>query len=277
MSTIKTRKTVRHYVCEGEQEFQVAFQPVDHAEPVIRRLDDGRIVVGYLSLDIDCDNPLTDCDGMGRIHDRRSRHASRSEQRAFFEALGRDEYGEKVGEPNPYAVLLDVYEHSGEAWSVHGEGYNCQWDTTTGGGVWVPDNACREHIEYTACERLLDNGTRVAYESDGDKINVITYTLPDGTKKGGYKDFVTAIRKAALDQGILISGTAFQKKAHEIAVECARQALETFNEWLIGNCYGVCIEVFDADGEQIETDACWGYIGLKYAEEELRSTVAVQK
>lgn len=48
---------------------------------------------------------------------------------------------------NPYAVLLDVYDHSGVAWSVHGGGMNCQWDTSGGAGLWIPSPDCIKQIE----------------------------------------------------------------------------------------------------------------------------------
>ena len=48
---------------------------------------------------------------------------------------------------NKYAVSLDVYEHSGIAYHVSGEGMQCMWDTARGGAVWVPDECLIEDIE----------------------------------------------------------------------------------------------------------------------------------
>lgn len=197
-------------------------------------------------------------------------------------------------------MLLDVFEHSGTWWSIHGEGTQCRWDTTGGGGVWVPDKVCREYIKYESILRLLPKGSRVSYESrynsDGTVImrdpkpgekpfpndtkciderymNVVTYTLPDGRHRGGYKNFGTAALAAAKALGVKIDSKKRAVAAREVAVECARQALESYNAWLAGDCYGVCVEVFDPDSERITDDACWGYVGHKYAEEELRSNV----
>lgn len=54
----------------------------------------------------------------------------------------------KIG--NPYAVLLDCYDHGGQHWSLSGGGPRCRFDTAGGAGVWVPDPCCLEHIEAFA-------------------------------------------------------------------------------------------------------------------------------
>lgn len=41
---------------------------------------------------------------------------------------------------NPYTVVLDVYDHGGQVWSVGGSGMQCAFDTASGAGVWVPDD-----------------------------------------------------------------------------------------------------------------------------------------
>lgn len=46
----------------------------------------------------------------------------------------------------PYTISLDVYDHSGQVYSMSGEGMNCSWDTSKGGAVWVPDKYCLENI-----------------------------------------------------------------------------------------------------------------------------------
>ncbi len=47
---------------------------------------------------------------------------------------------------NKYAVVLDVYEHSGIAYSIAGSGTQCQFDTARGGAVWVPDACAIENF-----------------------------------------------------------------------------------------------------------------------------------
>lgn len=65
---------------------------------------------------------------------------SRSWEPAWEEARDRGEVG------NPLAVILDVFEHGGIMFSVSGYGPQCQWDTTIGGAIWVPDDVAHDCI-----------------------------------------------------------------------------------------------------------------------------------
>ena len=274
---VKVRRSTIYTIAENDREFEVDHEPVDHVDPIVRELPDGRVVVGYLSHDDDPMHPLDDCDGCGKIYDRR--HMSQSERNEMHQLLGWDEYGECISgrTRNPYSVPLDVYSHGQDSWSLAGEGMNDRWDTSRNAGIWLPDDCCLEHIEYSAIAKLLPKGTSVSYESTGSKVNVITYTLPDGTKRGGYKTFVTAIHAAAKKLGVKLSKEAIEKAAYEEAVVCAKQAVEEYNKYINGDAYGVCVEVFAKNEEEYEhdgeNDACWGFLGSEYAKEELISNV----
>lgn len=122
---------------------------------------------------------------------------------------------------DPYAVMLDCYEHGQQVWSLSGGGMQCAFDTAQGAGVWVPDQYLRDEL---------------------DSIK----------EKGG------------LDA------------ARTKAVEFARQALESYNAWLAGDCYGVAVDVFSAEGnclKLIDESAVWGYVGSEWAEESLSEEV----
>lgn len=58
-------------------------------------------------------------------------------------------------------------------------------------------------------------------------------------------------------------------RARELAIE----AIDQFNSWLSGDCYGVKILTLKAtdDGwEEADEDACWGYVGKEWAEQSLK-------
>jgi hypothetical protein len=61
----------------------------------------------------------------------------------------------------------------------------------------------------------------------------------------------------------------FEKHARQAAIECAVQAVETYNMWLSGDSWGVIVEKFDSEGNQINEDSCWGFLGKKYSDETL--------
>lgn len=270
---VKTRKWSTYTVeCDNEREFEVQFEPIGDVH--VAQLPNGYAVVGYLACDMDCANPLEDCDGMGAIHDRRRRHGSTESIEKFYEALGYDRYGDKDpdSKPDPYAVLLDTYEHGQTAWSVHGGGMQCQWDTTSEAGVWVPDDYCREHIHYSAMKALLPDGCRAeyAYDYETGKNKIVAHTPAGKVERRTYKSFVTAMRAVARIIGFKFDKEKLEQAAREEAIKCAKQACDAFSDWGNGVCYGVCVEVFDGDGGQVAEDTCWGYIGSEHAEESLK-------
>lgn len=53
---------------------------------------------------------------------------------------------------DPDAVMLDVYDHSGQAWSISGGGMQCRWDTSHNAGAWVPDKYLLDQIESDVAE-----------------------------------------------------------------------------------------------------------------------------
>lgn len=57
-------------------------------------------------------------------------------------------------------------------------------------------------------------------------------------------------------------------------LECARLVLEEYTSWAEGDVWGVVVtardEDDDKDDDADEDEACWGFIGRKYAEEELK-------
>lgn len=48
---------------------------------------------------------------------------------------------------DPHAQLLACYDHSGQFWSLRGQGMQCQWDTSNSAGVWVPDDEMRADLD----------------------------------------------------------------------------------------------------------------------------------
>lgn len=63
----------------------------------------------------------------------------------YAEALEERERAEKLFDDGEM-FLLDVYSHGGEVWSLHNQGYSCQWDTARGAGVVVLDEDLLKHL-----------------------------------------------------------------------------------------------------------------------------------
>lgn len=177
-----------------------------------------------------------------------------------------------IGDPD--RVSLDVYEHSGTAYSVSGEGMQCQWDTASGGALWVPDDCAREEIDRRAkvyqhgsvVEKPVRQDQRFTFKVDGeDEVATFRFThwhqafdaLAQAAKRKGKGDLDLGRRRAA--------------------AELARNAAEVFTDYCNGSVYGVVIETFeitDEDAgstESVEEDSCWGYFGSDDAESSLKS------
>lgn len=127
-----------------------------------------------------------------------------------------EEWGD-FGDPD--RVMLSVYEHGGRVYAV-GDGSHFvdqQWDVSSGGAVWVPNDYLRNE------------------EAKG-----------------------------------LVG-----EERHAMMVTWAGQLVESMNDWMAGRCYGVIVNEYDFDGNLIDDnrDECWGYIGDKYAEQELADRV----
>lgn len=167
-----------------------------------------------------------------------------------------------------YAVLLDVYDHSGRSYSLSGGGIQCRWDTSRGEAVWVADAYAKEEIDRRA--RVYAFGK---IESVGTNTGKPLYKVSplSGIEPSVFKDWSDAF-EFLLQFGIQYDGDltpedverGFQRALYEVAKNC----VEAYDSWQRGDNYGVVCVDYDAQGEQIgDEDACWGYIGRKYAEE----------
>ncbi len=57
------------------------------------------------------------------------------------------------------------------------------------------------------------------------------------------------------------------------AREAAIGLIETWNQYLSGDTYGIVKETYDKDKEQLDHDACWGFGGYDYALESLKTEI----
>jgi hypothetical protein len=167
------------------------------------------------------------------------------------------------------AVLLDLYDHSGVSYSVSGHGVRCRWDTSIGAAVWVPDEYARDEIERRA------EVYKYAYVDDSgySRGRGIKHTLyVQNTKWTKQSDDWRELYQLAKEIARL------KKKAGEppefdgrriATLELAESACESYTAWSNGDCYGVCVGIYDLEGNLIEDPTCWGYVGSEWAEEAL--------
>lgn len=176
-------------------------------------------------------------------------------------------------------IPLDIYSHGADHYSISGEGYRCQWDTSSVAAVWVPCSDAIDNIRANALSEMKlgtvkwfgavgneDDPAHARYSTDGG----VTW-VGEGMR-WNWRQATDAMLKAvpAIDQA------AFQELLATKAREYCRGVLEEWNSWINGDVHGVLVYVIDRHtGERIESEdeECWGFIGGTYAEEELESLV----
>jgi hypothetical protein len=175
---------------------------------------------------------------------------------------------------NPDRVSLDVYQHSGTAYSVSGEGMQCNWDTSSGAAVWVPDDCAREEITRRA--EVYKHGEVVPGIRRG--LPAFSFKLDCSPKVSGfwYKHWFEAFSALAKTSKLKKNGN-LNVGRRRAAIEMARSAAELYTDYCNGSVYGVVIETFEITDENIggttsiEEDSCWGYYGTSHAESELKA------
>jgi hypothetical protein len=183
---------------------------------------------------------------------------------------------------NRDALPLSVYSHGGEVWSLRGEGMRCQWDTADFAGVWVPGESTREHLDSASARAAYAMVRRTQYTRGRGKAYLLAEHVWD--ESGNVKvvsvefsdDCAALYVKAKAIAAERPTPNAKQRSfgRRELAEEEARCYLERYNNIISGSVYGCVVECFVKQGdewEQVEQDACWGFVGSEYAMETLES------
>lgn len=177
-----------------------------------------------------------------------------------------------IGDPD--RVSLDVYEHSGVAYSVSGGGMSCGWDTASGGALWVPDDCAREELDRRAevyqygkiVEKRFRGKAAFTFEIDG-QTGVTNFRFD-------YWHEAFAVLAKAVEKKKKGNGALGRRRA---AVELARNAAETYTDYCNGASYDVIIETFeiideeDGSTKSIDDEVLPGHLGSDYAESTLKS------
>jgi hypothetical protein len=273
--TVKiTHRTVSVDTIEEDgRRFEVEQQPISCLDPVVETLPDGTAIVGYLSEDEDISNPLEDRDASGWVVSFH-RGAPKEHYARAMELLALDTDGNTIegARRSPMAVVLDCYSHGGEAWAINGSAESAmwpdqQWDVAHGGGVWIPDPACEDHIIDMAFGRQMPTRASVQHVQ-GDEF----------PRRFVFKSHEETYRAAAKAMGFEVNEEQLIQDIRAESIACAGQALEEYNAWLAGECYVVCVQVFDKDNQPVgDPDSCGGYIGRESTLKELAEQVQMEK
>lgn len=171
---------------------------------------------------------------------------------------------------DPYAVLLDVYDHGGTHWSISGSGTQCRWDTSIAAGLWVPDRCARDEADRRA--KVYAKG-RVISSKGLMRGRGRFHAVTEAGESSGLKDTWHEAFQWLEAQDVAVGPHRDIQGRLRAAEELAQEALDQYNAWCAGDCWGVIVEELElVDGEwrQVSEDSCWGYVGGDYTEEVMR-------
>jgi hypothetical protein len=167
-----------------------------------------------LEHDSDVENPCGKQDGWGWVvHSFNRRHSNCTDPSDF---LNRDGSGVNIGIQRRLdcgtAFLLSCYEHSGCAWSLQGEGTQCQWDTTRTAGIMIWQGKAKDAGKNLK-EREERARSSISVYSDWANGTCYYFRLEDEDGEeiagsGGYigdKDLESAVLEAVKEHGVEIT------------------------------------------------------------------------
>jgi hypothetical protein len=267
---VKVRRHVSYTVEHKGLELELEFEPVDGDEVLIREATNGNIVVGYLGDDPEPLNPRKDQDNFSVMvcwHGRYNlgdEHSYKSPDELWRELLGYEEY-DAIEEK--YAAEVNQWhkDHPNE-----GYGSNAHMK-------WINEMDRRQRAEVR--EKVLAKGYVILplflYDHSGITMNTGGFSDPWDSGQVGYiyagpEEIKKNWSVPSLDTPVDYNDGKPPKPAKERAEDLMKAEVEEYDHYLTGECYGVCVEVFDAKGEKMEDDACWGYLGREYAEKEMK-------
>lgn len=196
------------------------------------------IFVAYTVNDPYCYDPIKDSDGQGRILTKR-------DDSSFLQYVGRDSNGDAEIEPFLDVIArLKGYDRTG-VFSTEEQAAKEMWEEAAlQGKIGTPFAVPLEE------RRGYHGGYREIPWDDDREIDAVW--IPDDCLLDHIKEFP-------------------KHKQREEAHKCFKSALDEFNKWAEGDCWGVCVDEFRRiapnEYERTANDACWGYVGSEWAEE----------
>lgn len=252
-----------------------------------------KFVVAYLVQDNDCwdiDDMMGDC--MGKLYSFH-RHAPKDDHDKGLEALGNDADGnpnlDAVWEKHEDEAVNRYLTMIREDYTFKGVKECCggdirSWDEaleylkqdTSGVSSW-------DRVEYDKVMQIILEqmwGEPEYFPGDRDAQLLACY------EHGGQVwslsgDGMQCRWDTSNRAGVFVPDTCLRDqldsdekngkdRVAQARVYC-KQFLESYNSIINGDVYGCVVETFDLEGEQVDEDACWGFVGSKYAEETLKS------
>lgn len=245
------------YTDDQGNEFPVTFNVSGYSDTYSRVSDNGLVAqVAYLADDDDSINPRVDHDNFGKMVCFHSRYRLGDEHR----------YSE------PQDFLQSLAEEIDPDIESKIEALNNGYQELVDGGMGHYDaaNAIDAKIDALIAKTIQDSGAVMLplYLYDHSGLSMSVREFSDRWDSG--------------QVGMIYAPGEKVREEFGDDIEAAKQALkgevDTFDQHLRGDVYGVNLEIFvnvgtieEPEWESEDIDSCWGYFGGKYAQEELKS------
>lgn len=290
-------KRTTWYDTIGGKEVHYEFEPV--SQPKIQALPDGKLLVSYLTYDMDHPDPVSVEGGDGRI----VKGYGRSDWSIIRRALGLDLEASEATPDLTLDVVVDgarvfLIEHIGKSFKLkalsvqlaletgckpyeaiidlweNGHRFSAYGDSLSDDDLEVlhelPDYTQRLEIEWWKAYERGDVGEPLAVP-----LKYVESNHGPGTATISVCD-VLSCNAVWLPDELALSNMDFSTcKSYadkfEVVEAYVKPILKAHQMWLNGECYGAHVQVHDRDGSLLDVDSVWGVVGHHEAEEYLQS------
>lgn len=281
-------------------EFELTFEPVGYSDTLVK-VEGNKAVIGYIAYDTDCENPMTPCDCMGEFITYGS--CSISDGNPFVhlgltEAPYRGEISRDLECDGVYetavALLKERLILDSDFLDYCEEEFERDGDEDKADMAFM--EACIDQIDWgkygTVIPAWLEAIWEVAQDDAWDQLQtegkIGTYlAVPcrwhDSVHGPGTAQAYTTTLEDAnavwiptqCDLDNIVSPGDTYEQSYAKAVKYAEGVLEEYVKWARGETYGIVVETYtrsdeDSEWELIDSDNCWGFIGMDYAEEAMK-------
>jgi hypothetical protein len=250
---IKVRKHTHYIIDIDGKEYEVNHEPLDYLDTVVRALPNGITVIGYLAGDTEPSDPR-ECDQLGKMICWHRRYT----------------LGDKHSYADPEAFWNDLLGEDAERLNEEEEAEYSKWwedhPTENHSGKAIHEFLCEQRKRHRDKIQELIKAKDIVilplylYDHSGITMSTGRFSDPWDSGQVGY---IYTNAELAKEVGAPRDSWEAQLEAE----------VKEYDLFITNEAYGVCVEVFDKDGNSIEDEACWGFLGGDYAEQELKAEV----